>query len=285
MERYRYTYGSLGELLTVADQPKPHNAANSCAWDKNETQWAGGTREEAFDMARTGWAEGRKNMVEAMAQARPSVTLAPAFTLDVGGAYPDPSAAAAGVPDCMVHFTPEESRHRPIVRLAVNIWASSAYKSREFTNYGAAVLSYIDAIESTGARVELTMLCHCLANNGPRAVYTASAIIKRAEEPMDIDRAAYCLTHVSMLRRIFFGHMQLVEGAAGKMTYCGSPANPEEQDVEPGQIVIPGINTISPGSTSLKTPSACAKHISSTMEKILTGAGVDLPELAFGAEA
>lgn len=285
MERYRYTYGSLGEFLTVADQPKPANAANDCGWSESETQWAGGTRAQAFEMARTGWTDGRKNMVEAMAQARPSVTLAPAFTLDVGGAYPDPSAAAAGVPDCMVHFNPEEARHRPIVRLAVNVWASCAYKPREFTNYGAAVLSYIDAIESTGARVELTMLCHCLANSGPRAVYTASAIIKRAEEPMDIDRAAYCLTHVSMLRRIFFGHMQLVEGAAGKMTYCGSPANPDEQDVEPGQIVVPGINTISPGSAHLRSPSACAKHISSTMEKILTGVGVDLPELAFGAEA
>lgn len=285
MERYRYTYDSLGEFLTVADQPKPANAVNDAGWSTSDTSWAGGTREQAFEMARMGWPEGRKNMVEAMAQARTSITLAPAFTLDVGGAYPDPAAAAAGVPDCMVHFTPEESRHRPIVRIAVNIWASCAYKSREFTNYGAAVLSYIDAIESAGFRVELTMLCHCLANSGPRAVYTASAIIKRAEEPLDIDKAAYCLTHSTMLRRIFFGHMQLVEGAAGRMNYCGSPHNPEEEDVERGQIVVPGINTISPGSPHLRSPQACAKHISATMQKVLTGVGVELPELAFGAEA
>lgn len=284
MQRYVYTYDSLGEFLTVADQPEPKDCVNSCGWEKT-TDWHGASREDAFAMARTGWADGRKNMVEAMAQARPSITLAPAFTLDVGGAYPDPSAAAAGVPDCMVNFVPEQNKHKPIVRMAVNVWASSAYKPREFTAYGAAVLSYIDAIETAGARVELTMLCHCKANSGPTATYTASAVIKRAEDPLDIDKAAFCLTHVAMLRRIFFGHMQLVEGAAGRMNYCGSPANPDEKDVEKGQIVIPGINTISPGSPHLRSADKCAKFISSTMEKVMTGAGVDLPELAFGAEA
>lgn len=285
MQRYSYTYGSLGEFLTVADQPKPKDAVNSAAWDEGrDLSWSGDTRAGAFDKARNGWADGRKNMVEAMAQARPSIVLAPAFTLDVGGAYPDPAAAAAGVPDCMVHFTPEESRHRPTVRMAVNVWASCAYSAAEFTSYGAAILSYIDAIEASGFRVELTMLCHCRADRGPKAVYTTSVVIKQAQEPLDIDRAAFCLTHVSMLRRVFFGHMQLVEGAAGHMKFCGTPANPDTDDVEAGQIIVPGINTITPGSPHLKTPAGCAKYISSTMGKLLSGAGVELPKLAFGGE-
>lgn len=280
MNRYVYTFESLSDFLAVADIPRPDNAANYCAWEKN-TDWHGVPRTQAVTMARMGWPEGRSNMVEAMAQARPSVALPPAFTMDVGGAYPIAAIAAAGDPCSMVCPDPVETAAKPIVRLAVNVWASCAYEDSEFTAYGAAVMSYIDAIESSGARVELTCMCHCATNKG-NGTYTCNVILKRAEDPIDIDRVTFCMTHVSMLRRIFFAHMQVAEGCAGLMTYCGTPRNPDERDAEPGQIIIPGINTISPGSKHLKTPKACAEHISSTMQTILTSSGVSLPELAFG---
>lgn len=283
MNRFVYTFDSLSDFLTKVDVPMPPNAATDTGW-KGSNDFCGASREDAFKMAREGWTDGRRNMVSAMAQARPSIRLSPAFTLDVGGAYPDPSAAAAGAPDCMISFVPEENKHKPIVRLAVNIWASCAYKSAEFTSYGAAILSYIDAIEGAGNRVELTMLCHCKVDSTSDS-YTTMVPLKRAEDHMDIDRLTYCLTHVSMLRRMFFSHMQIAEGVVGKMPGCGYPRNPDAEDIEPGMIVVPGINTIKPGSTHLKTPDGCAKHISDMMERVLSQVGVDLPELAFGAEA
>ena len=282
MIRHVYTFDCLSDFLAVADIPMPRNAANKSAWDPDDSDWHGAGRAAAFDMARHGWPEGRANMVEAMAQARPSVALAPAFVMDVAGAYPIPALAAAGDPCSMVMPDPIETAAKPIVRLAVNVWASCAYKPAEFTAYGAAVLSYVDAIEAGGFRVELTMLCHCKVDRGPSASYTASVIVKRAEDHLDIDRLTFCITHVAMLRRVFFGHMQIAEGVAGLMTYCGHPRNPEEEDVEKGQIVVPGINTISPGSKHLGSPAACAEHISETMRSILSSANVNLPELAFG---
>ena len=201
----------------------------------------------------------------------------------MGGAYPDASAAAAGVPDCMVHFTPEESRHRPIVRLAVNVWASCAYQPEEFTSYGAAVLSYIDAVEASGFRVELTMLCFCKVD-GTQDSYSTSVMVKRAEEPVELDRLTFCFTHVAMLRRLFFSHMQIADGVAGKMPGCGYPLNPTEKDIEPGVVCVPGINTIKPGSSHLRSPQACAVHLSNVMNDVLTQVGVELPKLAFGGE-
>lgn len=282
MNRYVYTFSSLSEFIDMVDIPRPVGAADTCAWDYPDDSWSGAPRPAAFEMARLGWDKGRENMVEAMAQARPSIALPPAFTLDVGGAYPDPAAAAAGVPDCMVSFDPVEVRNKPIVRLGVNVWASASYKPEEFTAYGAAVLSYIDAIEAGGYRVELTMLCHCFTGREQRDTYTVAVPIKRAEEPIEIDRLTYCLTHVAMLRRLFFSHMQIAPGAAGKMPNCGYPRNPDAADVEPGLIVVPGINTIKPGSAPLKSPKACAEHITSMMQRVLTQVGVELPELAFG---
>ena len=279
-----YTFDSLGEFLTAVDISKPHNAANSTAWESWDETWSGGSRASAFDKARNGWAEGRANMVEAMAKARPSVALPPAFTMDVAGAYPDPAAAAAGVPDCMVSIDPVEARHKPVLRVAVNVWASCAYSSTEFTNYGAAVLSYIDALEGSGFRVEVTMLCHCKIDGFPNygETYSGRVVIKRAEEPVDIDRMAYCLTHASMLRRLWFSHMQVAPGAAGSMPGCGMPRNPEPKDMEPGQLVVPGINVMKPGSADLRSPKAAAVHISKMMEEVLAQAGVDMPKLAYG---
>lgn len=284
MVKHVYTFDSLSEFLTRVDKPKPVGSGwDTCGWDEYDSKWSGGTRAEAFEMARFGWPEGRKNMVTVMAAARSSIALPPAISMDVGGAYPDPGAAAAGAPDCMVSFEPTETRIRPIIRLAVNVWASCSYKPREFTNYGAALLSYIDGIESGGWRVELTMLCHCACNDGG-GTYSSRVLIKRAEEPLDIDRAAYCLTHASMLRRLFFSHMQLESDLKGKMLRCGSPRNPDATDAEPGQIVLPGINIIPPGSDHLKSPAACAKYISSTVQDLLASVEVKLPELAYGGE-
>lgn len=281
-----YTFESLGEFLTAVDVPKPHNVASDTAWSHYYTDWCGGTREEAFDKARNGWAEGRANMVEAMAKARPAVSLPPAFTMDVAGAYPDPAAAAAGAPDCMVSFDPVEARHKPIVRIAVNVWASSAYEPHEFTNYGAAVLSYVDAIEGAGFRIELTMLCHCKMDSGRNNghTYSGRVILKRAEEPVDIDRLTYCLTHPSMLRRLWFTHMQVAPEAAGFMPGCGYPRNPNPGDLDPGQLVTPGINAIKPGHAALKSPKAAAVYVSGMMADVLSEAGVDMPKLAFGGE-
>ena len=105
---------------------------------------------------------------------------------------------------------------------------------------------------------------------------------------MEIDRLTFCLTHVATLRRMFFGHMQIADGVKDKMQNCGMSRNPTENDVDPGMLIVPGINTISPTSNALKTPQACAEHISKMMANVLTQVGVELPELAYkrdGAEA
>lgn len=275
-----YTFDSLGAFIQAVDVPKPSCVANDTAWNVTYDDWAGASRADSFSMARFGWPEGREHMVTAMARARPAIALAPAFTLDVAGAYPDPCAAAAGVPDCMVSYEPEQSKASPVIRMAVNVWASGGYDPKEFTNYGAAVLSYIDAIESSGFRVELTMLCHCEVDRNRRGdTYSGRVMIKRAEDPMDIDRLTFCLTHPAMLRRLWFTHMQIADGVAGHMSACGYPKNPDPKDVEPGVLLVPGINCIYPGNGALKSPEKAAKHISAMMDELLAGVGAKLPAI------
>lgn len=282
-----YTFDCLSDFIRGVNITNPGNVASDIAWDDSShiRDWAGGTRVQAFDYALHGWAEGRKKMVSAMAYAKSKTNLVADYVMDVGGAYPVAALAAAGDPCSMVNLEPVESRVRPIVRLAVNVWASCAYDADEFMNYGAAVLSYIDALESGNYRVELTMLCHCRVDGGSAGeAYSGRVLIKRAEDPLEIDRAAFCLTHPLMFRRLWFTHMQIAPEVKGRMPGCGSPLNPEPGNMEPGVIVVPGINTFSPGSSDLKTPEKAAKAMRKNMDAILSQSGIALPALVFGGE-
>lgn len=279
----RHTYETLGEFLVAAQrEPLIGNASSREESGPFGEKWSGtSTFAEAIDLAVNGWAEGCKRLMTAMAAAQSAPSLTPALVMDVAGAYPIAALAAAGDPCSMVDLQPVEDRVRPIVRLVVQRGGSAAYDPEEFMNYGAAVLSYIEGLEAASFRVEIEV---AFAANIPPVDHYLSVIVKRAEEPLEIDRLAYVLTHPAFFRRIGFAVKESTPGIAEHLhaQAYGFSRSPRPEEVDPRQIILPGVNMVSPGSKVLKTPAAALKHLAPMIEAQLKNAGMAPPPLAFG---
>lgn len=278
----RHTYDTLGSFIADAQRKPLISGASSRS--KSTTfgaGWSGtDTFEEAVDLAINGWPEGCKRLMTAMAAAQSSPAMTPALMMDVAGAYPIAALAAAGDPCSMVDLQPVEERVRPIVRLVVQRGGSSAYSAEAFMNYGAAVLSYIEGLEAANFRVEIEVAF--AAKISPVDHYL-SVIVKRAEEPMEMDRMAYVLTHPAFFRRIAFAVKESTPGVAEylRAQAYGFSRSPREDEVDPKQIIVPGVNMVKPGAKELKTPAAALAHLAPMIENQLRNAGMAPPALAF----
>lgn len=283
MTQYRNHYGSLGEFLAAASRPAVANALSSKRESREEEEFSG-TRnfEQAMDLAVKGWPEGRANIMAAIATAQASMSFTPYLTMDVAGAYPIAALAAAGDPCSMVDLAPVEERVRPIVRLVVQRAGSAAYSVKEFTNYGAAVLSYVEGLEACGFRCEITVAFVSDFHEDGDQITTV--VVKRAEETMEFDRMAFVMTHPAFFRRLQFSVMESTEGLASVLNSngYGYSRNPKASEFDHDQILVPGVNMVEPRAKELKTVKACLAHVGPMIEAQLKQAGIDPPAQAFG---
>ena len=294
--RFHYRYDNLtafvNEVKHVVDnkafQPEYKASPSGLVYDTSEG-WHG-TKDinETFTMARFCWPKGRDKLVTALASASKALEDRPTFTMDVAGAYPDVPLYIAGDPACMVDLAPEDERKRPIVRLAINGSVSCAYGADKLTNYGAACLSYVDALENAGYRVELECLISCALNNSTSGKrYNLHVMAKQAHEHMDLDMLAFMFVQPSFFRRLVFCHMQSrTDLPKDSMSRCGTAASPVPGiDTDEGQLLIPGINTFAPSSPALASPKAAADALAPILEKLLMDAGMRPPSLAFSQDS
>lgn len=279
----RSHYGSLGEFLAAASLPSVSGAKSSKREGRDEGEFSG-TRnfEQAMGLAVKGWPEGRDKIMTAIATAQASPTFTSALTMDVAGAYPIAALAAAGDPCSMVDLAPTEDRVRPIVRLVIQRGGSAAYEVDEFTNYGAAVLSYVEGLEAAGFRCEITLaFCSDFHESGDNVI---TVVVKRAEETMEFDRMAFVMTHPAFFRRICFAVMEGTEVLSDWLSRhsYGYSRNPKASEFDHDQILIPGVNMVNPGAKELKSVKACLAHVGPMIEAQLKQAGIDPPAQAFG---
>jgi hypothetical protein len=280
-DRTHYDFDNVADLLSTLAACDRSIIPYHTAWDNGGRAFTGtDTFAEATGLARDGWPEGRAKMVRAMSAASALPEPTPSYQMDVAGAFPVAAYASAGDPQSMWSPLPVSEQNKPILRIAVNIWASSAYDPPEFTNFGAAVLSYVDGLEAAGYRVELTAVCH--AASRVKKFWTARVPLKGPDEALDIDRVAYFLTHPSALRRLMFALMVGRTETGGNMSNCGTPRQPGNNDgvFDPeSEIFIPGVNTFTPGSKQLKSSQAAVDALRPILEGLFTERGVTLPPL------
>lgn len=196
-----YRGDGLSDLLDhIATVPNVSAHQTSDNYGRADFQGTG-TMAQALDLARYGWPEGREKMKAGLASAallQPAAPV-PVTSYDIAGAFPDVGLFCAGDPACMVSYDEQDAKARPIYRIIVNISYMAAVEPQTIINRGAAILSFIDKLESEGARVEL--LAHRSAEKEGKTMSLAFPI-KRADEPLDIDRVAFVLANPAMLRRI-----------------------------------------------------------------------------------
>lgn len=177
---------------------------------RERREWQGtATFPEALRLAREGWPEGRSKMVSGLNAAGliQVQDYGRGMVFDVAGAFPMVSLAVAGEPANMVQIGDDERRSRPIIRLMVNTSYTSDVTAQQITNRGAAILSWVDKLENEGARCEIVILRSTEVAWGDKCRYSGLFTLKRADEPLDIDRAAFVIAHAAMLRRIWFSVM------------------------------------------------------------------------------
>jgi len=240
---------------------------------------------DACTLALHGWAEGLQKMQAALSAVQASNTAtgpAPAYLLDVAGAYPHAAIAASGDAFCMMAPTPVSERARPILRIATSTALSAAFEPQEVFAYGSGLVAIIDALESTGFSVELQSIrCNVSVNGGSgKDRLTITTIIKRAGEPLDLERLAFCLGSASFNRRLHFGVVEArCPSELWKSTYGSAQQPLHGQDIEHDVCLLPGPMMFGPGSPELASPEAAFKAMQPKVLELLADRYANFPSL------
>lgn len=255
-----------GDVLNNArDQRKLVPTPEHSSW-----KWAGAVDlQGALNLARLGYSEGTQKLSVALAGAKSQVARAPAYTMDVAGAHPAAHLAAAGDPACMVSFLPNQDRHRPIVKLAVagNMLAENS--PEKFRTYGAALVSYVDALETAGSRVELYKVM--TVETGVRNWFTTLVKLKSPEQPLELDRMAALFIHPASLRRIEFHHRSMFKSDVIG-SYERTKTARKGIDIDDDFLLLPPIDSL-PG-VSTTTVDRCIAAIKPYVDEQLTDLGL-----------
>lgn len=239
------TFGSYDELLTQSER-------GECKWTSPKRRsrdigehWFGTENfEEAMRLARDGWADGRAKIVHgletaAVLQREP---IRRGRTYDVAGMLPDVPRFIAGAPDCMFTVGEDLRARRPVVRVVFAPCWSAGVAEKNIINRGVALLSIVDQWEDDGYSVEIDLAFRAEADGWD---FRVTCPVKRAGEPLELDRLAFVLANPSILRRVIFSlyEQQGQKGFEGAFTGSfGSPADIPLRELDQGSVYIPAVH-------------------------------------------
>ncbi len=248
----------------VEQEPRGLNKGDGTLSYRESSEWYGGMSwAEAKNAARNGWPEGLAKIApvlarvdELIAHALPENVIA----WDVTGETPDVGALLSGVPENMMTTEEAEGAAR-MVRVLVNVGASCAVSASTIEARGTIACALVDALERAGYR------CEVLAGWVQETrgyTYTTRALIKRAEEPLALDRIVFTLVHPSFMRRILFRCMELIpnKGMRDSFLRGNSYGCPSHMIGQAGDIVIGelyGTNW---------TPDKCADEVKRYLQEV-----------------
>jgi hypothetical protein len=189
----------------ACDRPEIEDIGGRSSRDTDDPVFFGTkTWEEARMLARYGWREGTKqvkSIASVIGNKIGSRIEREHMVHDVTGEFPDVAAHIAGLPESMIHMhrAIDNGRGR-IVRLVYNQSAIGDVKSAVIMRRGAVACALIDAISQAGYAVEVTF---CKWTEGEPDIGVTFPL-KRSDEPLNMERLAFCLANPAMQRRMVF---------------------------------------------------------------------------------
>ena len=222
MDIYRH-FECWDDLLEMAD--KTPETKGGCSSHASTESWAGtNSFEGAMKLAREGWPEGRKKILNLKDKLKDDFfnkMKKVDIQWDVVGEQVDVGRFIEGVPECMAIFNVKEGMGKGIVTIALNIAASANVNTSVITRRGAAALTIVDVLEDMGFRCEVRF-GEAVRPSGygtrQNDFYETGTILKHAPQAVDLDALAFGLAHPSMLRRIIFS-VQENESAATRARF------------------------------------------------------------------
>lgn len=240
---------------------KPGRECN--CWSGRVNDWHGTrTYTEAVNLLHNGWAEGAKLMTKSQSRELPD-TDAFGFTAvhSECGSEVDVGRYLAGEPECMVDWNIQRIKAPGrIASIALNATVSSGFTQEDFQARGVSALKLIDTLESSGIRCEVLLLqCSRIGE----AMWCMKVCIKEPEQPLDLDRMAFMLMHVSIYRRFVFRLLeQLPENYFQTFASTGgTPADFPAQHLQPNTIVVPKLLLSDRGEIERWVQSTLAKYL------------------------
>lgn len=214
--------------------------------DDDRDGWSGSASlGAAIGLLRNGWAEGINKIqagADALAGGKEARADYPGPVYDVAGGLPDVGLYCAGEPAHMLDPTPTEDQYQRVVRIYSPLAASADVSARHLLNWGVALLSVINATESTGVEVEV--IAYMTSASGSRSA-TSDFMVKNAGEPIDLARLAFMVAHPSMLRRVTFA---AIETQPELRFLCGGYGRPSDRpqvlvDRDPQAVYLPRLKS------------------------------------------
>jgi hypothetical protein len=113
----------------------------------------------AMDLALHGWPEGRHLMTHAEGQGvSTGAAKARKWNFDSAGAMPDVPRFIAGDPEHMIDYLPSNHGRKPTISICVSPMCPATVTPRQRANWGAALLSWVEAEEVLGNRVDINVI-------------------------------------------------------------------------------------------------------------------------------
>ena len=202
--------------------------------------------------------------------------MAPNFSYDIGGSYPDVPRYVGG--DHM-HMVDEQHQHKasaPVIYIVAQVGSNEVVSGKQKINWGAAVVSWIDKLETFGYTVDLTWASGTRYNYGRVPEIMFSCELKPAGSPLDLDRLAFWIGNPGSLRRIDFSAMERldIERWYG-INYGGAMSKSEQYEK-----YFPDNCLILNGSSGAHSVQDALERIGWDIEKHFENLGVDFSPLA-----
>jgi len=226
-----YRFESMDAMLDMLDK----RGAPSFALE-SDNYWAGGSYGSVRELAKTGWADHQPavmdianllfNKISSKIERNDPCLALVGADIDIG-AYCD------GSPECMVMMQPTmvDGRGQRILSLAYNVSTSGDIDAASLTKKGSVAASLIYLLETVGYRVELWA---CFGAKRVNTQYQWRALVKQADQPLDMGRMLFAIAHPGMLRRLTFHMMdteptEVAQAIDARRSY-GSPTEPSFKD-------------------------------------------------------
>lgn len=207
------------------------------------TRWArSASLDEALRLAKSGWPEGLRKVRKVKDDLDRSIgeLVGIEASYQVAGDEVDVGVTLSGEPENMIEYA-LVNVDKPVVRFVVGLAASASVKPEEYYNRGAAVCAVIDHLESEGIRCEVVLKIDVISGYAITNNFHEVVELKRASEPLDIDKLAFALAHPSTLRRLYFRIAESRSVEEYKARGGGSYGSVGDTTAEKDEILVPGM--------------------------------------------
>lgn len=215
-EGMRFYFDNYSEFLEYA-VAHPNHISTAKYYD----DWAGNdapTYEKALEYARKGWTSGRRAIRAITDTLNVAGKVHKAeIQYDVVGDCWDMGRVVSGMPESAMYWEDTEvlQEHGKLIHIIVNTTVSSGINEKHIRARGSAILAMVEALETAGKRVSITMVF----TEGDSGAHV-EVPIKQLDEQIQDDLVAFAVAHPAFSRR--FGH-----AVTGRGIYPGNPKNPE----------------------------------------------------------